>query len=102
MTKPIQTSTANVSLQVLPSVSPEKVYPVVDQVIALIADAGVRYEVGPMETTMEGDLDTLLEIVKKAQHLCVEAGAGSVMSIVKIHYKPKGVTIDEKVGKYRR
>lgn len=95
-------STANVSLQVLPSVASDQVYPVVDKVIELIASSGVRYEVGPMETTMEGDLDTLFEIVKKAQHLCIELGAGSVVSIVKIHYKPKGVTIDEKVGKYRR
>ncbi len=94
-------SVANVALQVLPSVPSENVYAVVDQVIAMIAETGVRYEVGPMETTMEGDLDQLLDIVKKAQRLCIEAGAGSVMSIVKIHYKPKGVTIDEKVGKYR-
>jgi uncharacterized protein YqgV (UPF0045/DUF77 family) len=95
-------STANVSLQVLPSVAEAEVYPVVDRVIEMIAASGVRYEVGVMETTMEGELDTLLEIVKKAQYLCVEAGAGSVMSIVKIHYKPKGVTFDEKVAKYRR
>ncbi|MEN1761484.1 thiamine-binding protein [Anoxynatronum sibiricum] len=94
-------STANVSLQVLPSVPPDDVYPVVDKVIEMIAASGVTYEVGPMETTMEGDLDTLLDLVKKAQELCIEAGAGSVMSIVKIHYKPKGVTIHEKVGKYR-
>lgn len=94
-------SNANVGLQVLPSVPSEEVYPVVDKVIELIANSGVRYEVGPMETTMEGDLDVLLDIVRKAQEICIEAGAGSVMSIVKIHYKPKGVTIDEKVGKYR-
>ncbi len=94
-------SNANVGLQVLPSVPSEDVYPVVDKVIDLIANSGVRYEVGPMETTMEGDLEELLDIVMRAQLLCVEAGAGSVMSIVKIHYKPKGVTIDEKVGKYR-
>lgn len=94
-------SNANVGIQVLPSVPSEKVYPVVDKVIELIANSGVRYEVGPMETTMEGDLEELLDIVRKAQLLCIEAGAGSVMSIVKIHYKPKGVTIDEKVGKYR-
>ena len=95
-------STANVSLQVLPSVPEAEVYPVVDRVIEMIAASGVQYEVGVMETTMEGELDTLLEIVKKAQYLCIEAGAGSVMSIVKIHYKPKGVTFDEKVAKYRR
>lgn len=94
-------SNANVGLQVLPSVPSEEVYPVVDKVIQLIANSGVRYEVGPMETTMEGDLEELLDIVSQAQKLCIEAGAGSVMSIVKIHYKPKGVTIDEKVGKYR-
>lgn len=91
----------NVSLQVLPNVSPEKVYPVVDKVIAMIAESGVTYEVGPMETTMEGDFELLMEIVKKAQALCIEAGAARVMSIVKIDYRPEGVTIEEKIGKYR-
>lgn len=91
----------NVSLQVIPSVSPELVYPVVDKVIAMIADSGVNYEVGPMETTMEGELDELMEIVKKAQKICIEQGAKRVMSMVKIDYKPEGVTIDEKIGKYR-
>jgi uncharacterized protein (TIGR00106 family) len=91
----------NVSLQVIPNVSPERIYPVVDKVIAMIADSGVKYEVGPMETTMEGELDELMEIVKKAQAVCVEEGAARVVSIVKIDYSPEGVTIDEKVGKYR-
>lgn len=81
--------------------SPERVYPVVDKVIEMIARSGVEYEVGPMETTMEGDLDTLLEIVKKAQEICVREGASRVLSVVKIDNSPEGVTIDEKVGKYR-
>jgi len=55
----------NVSLQVIPCVPENQIYPVVDKVIDLIAKSGVKYEVGPMETTMEGDIDTLLEIVKK-------------------------------------
>ncbi|MCT4620510.1 MAG: thiamine-binding protein [Marinisporobacter sp.] len=93
--------TVNVSLQVLPVVPEERIYPVVDKVIALIDQSGVKYEVGPMETTMEGSLDTLLEIVKKAQEICVEEGASRVVSMVKIDYKPEGVTMNEKVGKYR-
>lgn len=92
----------NVSLQVLPRVPDEYIYDVVDKVIELIQESGVKYEVGPMETTMEGELDALLEIVKKAQELCIKEGATRVMSIIKIDYKPEGVTIDEKVGKYRR
>jgi uncharacterized protein (TIGR00106 family) len=91
----------NVSLQIIPLVPEEQVYPTVDRVIELIRSSGVNYTVGPMETTMEGELDRLLEIVKEAQLLCLKAGAQRVLSVVKIDYSPRGVTIDEKVGKYR-
>lgn len=92
----------NVSLQVLPVVPEEKIYPVVDKVISLIAQSGVAYSVGPMETTMEGELDLLLEIVKEAQEICVREGASRVVSVVKIDYKPEGVTMDEKIYQYRK
>lgn len=92
----------NVSLQILPVVPEERIYPVVDKVVELIQQSGVKYEVGPMETTMEGELSVLLDIVKEAQTVCVKEGASRVASIVKIDYKPEGVTIDEKVDKYRK
>jgi uncharacterized protein YqgV (UPF0045/DUF77 family) len=92
----------NVSLQVLPRVSDDRIYEVVDKVIEYIASCGVKYEVGPMETTMEGELELLLDIVKKAQEICVKEGATRVMSMVKIDYKPEGVTMDEKIAKYRK
>ncbi len=95
-------SPINVSLQVIPKVPEERVYPVVDKVIEYIASTGVKYIVGPMETTMEGELDTLLEIVKKAQIICSDEGASRVLSVVKIDYKPEGVTMDEKIGKYSK
>lgn len=91
----------NVSLQILPCVSDSELYGVVDKVIDMIKASGVKYIVGPMETTMEGELDELLEIVKKAQDICVKEGAPRVISMVKIDYKPDGVTIDEKMYKYR-
>lgn len=94
-------SNVNVSLQVLPVVPDEDIYDVVDKVIEYIDESGVKYEVGPMETTMEGDLDLLLEIVKQSQEICVKEGASRVVSIVKIDYKSEGVTMDEKIGKYR-
>lgn len=90
----------NVELQVIPC-GAEDVYGVVDSVIAMIADRGVKYVVGPMGTTMEGELHQLLEIVEEAQTLCVEKGASRIMSVVKIDYKPEGSTIDEKIAKYR-
>ncbi|MBN1041745.1 MULTISPECIES: thiamine-binding protein [Clostridium] len=94
-------SLCNVSLQVVPSVPEDMIYPVVDKVIEYIESTGVKYEVGPMETTMEGELEFLLEIVKKAQEICVEEGAARVISMIKIDYKRDGVTMDEKIKKYR-
>jgi uncharacterized protein (TIGR00106 family) len=90
----------NVAVQVLPLV--EDVYPVVDRAIAAIAASGVKYEVGPMETTMEGTLDELLEAAKAAHLACFEAGANRVVTIIKIGDQTGGTTIEEKVGKYRR
>lgn len=94
-------SIVNVSLQVLPVVPEAELYRVVDKVIEHIEKSGVKYEVGAMETTMEGEFDQLLEIVKRAQEICVEEGASRVASVVKIDYKKEGVTMDEKIKKYR-
>lgn len=97
MIKPI----VNVSIQVLPKVPDKDTYSVVDLAINVIKESGVKHLVGPMETTMEGDLDQLLEIVKEVQDVCIEAGAERVMTIVKIDYHPDGVLMDDKISKYR-
>ena len=95
---------SSISFQVLPKVrSDKKLIEIVDKVIEMIRKSGVNYEVGPMETTMEGDLETLFQIVKKAQYLCIKAGAENVFTNVKIIYNPKGVmTIEQKVKKHRK
>lgn len=94
---------SSIAFQVLPKVKNEKhLIEIVDKVIKLIQKSGVKYEVGPMETTMEGDLDELFEIVRESQDTCIKAGAESVFTNVKILYNPKGVmTIAEKITKHR-
>jgi len=92
----------NVSFQILPIVKEDKIYEVVGKVINYIDKSGVKYEVGAMETTMEGDFDKLMDIVKESQQICVKEGVPRIVSIVKIDYKPEGVTIDEKVKKHRK
>lgn len=89
----------NLAIQVLPLV--EDPFPVVDRAIEAIASSGVRYEVGPMETVMEGPLEELLAVAKAAHLACFEAGAEKVVTIIKIGDEISGTSIEEKVGKYR-
>jgi len=94
-------STCNVSIQVLPFVPEEELFPLIDQAIAVIEQSGFPYLVGPLETTMEGELDELMEVVKKVQRVCAEAGANRIVSIVKISYHREGESMHEKIAKYR-
>ncbi|MGB2894742.1 MAG: MTH1187 family thiamine-binding protein [Anaerolineales bacterium] len=91
--------TVNVAVQVLPL--DEDVYRIVGRAIKVITKSGVKYEVGPMETVMEGDLDTLLEVAKQAHLACFEAGAEKVVTLIKIGDSTSGTSIDEKIAKYR-
>ena len=91
----------NLAFQVIPGSKDIHPYAIVDKAIQVVQNSGVKYEVGPMETTMEGDLDELFGIVKEAQEACIKAGAERVMTIIKIEYCPTGVSMDAKVSKYR-
>ncbi|MDR0287614.1 MAG: thiamine-binding protein [Clostridiales bacterium] len=95
---------ASVAIQVLPQVQGEEVIRVVDEVIAYIKSTGLNSYVGPFETTIEGDYDQLMDIVKECQLICIRSGAPSVMSYVKISYNPTdGVwSIDKKVSKHHK
>jgi uncharacterized protein YqgV (UPF0045/DUF77 family) len=92
-------SEITVSFQVIPIC--EDPYPVVDRAIQVVQRSGVEYEVGPHETTMQGELDQLLEIVKAGHRACFEAGAQRVVTFVKIVDVVGGTSIAEKVDKYR-
>ena len=82
----------------------QEVIRVVDEVIAYIKSTGLNYYVGPCETSIEGDYDELMEIVKECQMVAVRAGAESVSAYVKINYRPEGeiLTIEKKVTKHHK
>jgi len=94
----------SVAIQVLPSVEGEQVIDVVDSVITHIKSTGLSYSVGPFETTVEGNFDTLMELVKECQLICIREGAPQVATYVKIFYNPTmGVwSIDKKTAKHQQ
>ena len=94
---------ASVAIQILPNVeNSEELIKVVDEVIAYIKSKNFTTHVGPFETTIEGNYEDLMEIVKQCQIIAIKAGATGVMSYVKINYKPNGnlLTIDKKISKH--
>lgn len=91
-----------VSIQIIPKTkNGEDVIPYVDRAIEVIHASGVKYQVNPLETTIEGDLSELFQIIKDMNKAMIEMGSNYVLSQVKVVYKPAGITMDELTEKYR-
>ncbi|MFV0472011.1 MAG: MTH1187 family thiamine-binding protein [Paludibacteraceae bacterium] len=90
----------NASLQVLPSGGTLHPYKIVDRAIEVIASSGLKYRVCPFETVVEGTYDEIMDVFKRAQQVCYDAGATSVMAYFKIQSNRDDVSIEDKVGKY--
>lgn len=96
---------ASVAIQVLPKCqNDEELIRIVDEVIDYIKSTGLSYYVGPCETSIEGDYDELMEVIKECQHVAIRAGAAEVSAYVKISYRPEGevLTIERKVTKHHQ
>lgn len=91
-----------ISFEVLPGGLPDKAatYAAVDAAIAVVAASGLPYRVGPMETTIEGEYDAIMAVIKQAQEAVLQAGATRVFTLIKVDYDPRGSTIAEKLAKY--
>ena len=81
-------------IQVAPSPpgTPEDPHGHVEAAIAVIQGSGLRYEVGALGTTLEGDDDAVWATLRAAHEAMLAAGATSGISHVKI------ATVDRTIG----
>lgn len=79
------------AFQVIPRSKNKNNFELVDKAIEVVKKAGIPYQVGAMETTMKGNLNYLLDIVKSAQQACLDNGAIEVITNIKIHNSPTSV-----------
>lgn len=96
---------ASVAIQILPTVNnDDEVIRIVDEVIDYIKSTGLNYFVGPFETTIEGEFNELMDIVKECQLVAARAGAPSLSTYIKVNYRPEGevLTIEKKVTKHHK
>lgn len=93
----------SIALQILPMyTNQETTLKVVDEVIAYLKEHVDQLEVSAFETTMVGEFDELMGLLKVAIEI---AGAehSQIFTNVKINYNAGGqvLSIDEKVEKHR-
>jgi len=60
----------------------------------------MKYEVGPSNTTVEGEYEVILDKLKELGKY-MESLVDRFVMIVDFDYKKGGISIDEKVSKYR-
>lgn len=91
----------NAALQILPKSRDKDVYSLVDKAIEVIAQSGLKYQVCPFETVIEGTYEEVMEVVNKAQEACFAQGAEDMMVYIKLQRnRTKDVAIEEKMDKY--
>ena len=91
----------NIALQVLPKSKTKEAYDLVDDAIKVIQGSGLKYQVCPFETAIEGPYDEIMKLVEKVQETCFNEGAEELLVYIKIqNRKDSKVTIEEKMRKY--
>jgi uncharacterized protein YqgV (UPF0045/DUF77 family) len=95
-----------VEIQVLPSPpgNAENYYAHVEAAIAVIQASGLKYEVGALGTTIEGEPDQLWPLVRQAHEACLAAGAQGLVTVLKVEQAGAAreePTIESLTGRFR-
>lgn len=95
-------ATIAISFKVLPGglTSREETYAAVDRAIEVVQQSGLKYMVSPSETTIEGEYDDAMAVIKRAQEAALSA-APRIFTFISIDWDPAGSSIDDKIAKYR-
>ena len=89
------------SVQIIPKTPRnEDIIPYVDEAIKIIDQSGMRYRVGPLETTIQGNMSECLILIQKLNDRMVELECPSVISQVKFYHVPEGIEIETFTAKY--
>ena len=79
----------------------DELRPYIDAAIDEVRKSGLNYEVEAMGTTIEGELEQVLDVVKNAHEAVRRRGANRVLTEVRIDDRVGGLTIREEVEDYR-
>lgn len=91
----------NASLQIVPIVQDKHPYEWVDEAIAVIQSSGVKYEVGPFATILEGNYEAVMKVIHDVNVYLQERGCAEWIAQVQLQIRSNGdITGEEKTAKF--
>ena len=92
----------NASIQILPVVQDRHPYEWVDEAIAVIQQSGIKYEVGPFATVVEGSYEEVMAVVNRVNEYLFSRGCNEWICNAQIQIRSGGnITGEEKTAKFK-
>jgi uncharacterized protein (TIGR00106 family) len=92
----------NASIQVVPVSTERHPYEWVDEAISIIQESGIRYEVGPFATVLEGKYEEIFNVIHAVNDHLLAIGCPEWISSIQLQIRAGGdITGDEKTIKFR-
>jgi uncharacterized protein (TIGR00106 family) len=92
----------NASLQIVPIVQDKHPYEWVDEAISIIQQSGIKYEVGPFATVLEGTYQQVTDVIHAVNEYLLTKGCQEWISNIQLQLRSDGdITSEEKTGKFR-
>ena len=94
--------TVNASIQILPIVQDKHSYEWVDEAIAVIQRSGIKFEVGPFATVLEGTYDEVMKVIHAVNEYLYSKNCSEWISNVQVQIRSGGdITGAEKTEKFK-
>jgi uncharacterized protein (TIGR00106 family) len=72
----------------------------VREVLRVARASGLKYQVGPMGTSLEGDWDGIFRTIRQMHEVCFKMGAGRLLTSIKVDDRRDRVqTMQEKLDR---
>ncbi len=92
----------NASIQIVPIVQDRHPYEWVDEAIAVIQQAGIKYEIGPFATVVEGTYEEVMAVINAINEYLYTHHCNEWIANVQIQVRSGGdITADEKMEKFK-
>lgn len=91
----------NASIQILPIVQHKHPYEWVDDAISVIQQSGIKYQIGPFATVVEGSYEEVMNVVHNINEHLFRQGCDEWIASVQFNIRSnRDITAAEKVSKF--